>query len=226
MNSANKLTCVLFDLDGTLVDTANDLVNALNVALVEHQLPPVSAEVVKPYISFGASSMLQHSIQDPLSAEQQTQVLDTLLTYYQDNIANSSRLYAGMETTLAKIEDSGLKWGVITNKRRRFTEPLLQALNLTSRLACMISGDTTAYSKPHAAPMLAACTSAGVLANECVFIGDAYHDIAAGRAVHMRTLVATYGYLHAEDQPETWGADALMPTPSHISDWIDTVLCH
>ncbi len=131
-----------------------------------------------------------------------------------------------MSDTLANIEEKNLKWGVITNKRERFTLPLMNALNLTERAACVISGDTTANSKPHPEPMLMGCQIAQVSTQECVYIGDARHDISAGLAVNMKTLVATYGYLQPDDQPELWGADALVDSPSQITTWIDSTLCH
>lgn len=226
MEQSFKLSCVLFDLDGTLVDTSADLVNALNVALQQHQHEPVEAAAVTPYISFGAASMIQHSIKLPISAAEQAEILDTLLTHYLHHIAQHSQLYPGMAQTLEKIEALGLKWGVITNKRQRFTTPLMDALQLSARAACTISGDTTAFSKPHPAPMLAACALAKVAPEECVYIGDASHDITAGRAAKMKTLAATYGFLHHQDNPETWGADALVTSPTHIAHWIEQTLCH
>lgn len=218
MSSLFKLSCVLFDLDGTLVDSSADLIAALNAALVEYEFPPVAAEPVRPYISYGAAAMIKQSV--TASDAVQADMLDFFLHYYQHNIATHSALFPGMMATLDTIEALGLKWGVITNKRQRFTDPLMDALNLTQRAACIISGDTTPFSKPHPAPMLAGCVQAGVVARECVFIGDASHDIAAGRAAEMKTLVATYGFLKADDQPELWGADHLVNSPQHINEWI------
>lgn len=226
MSARFKLSCVLFDLDGTLVDTSQDLITALNFALQAHGHATVQGDAIKPYISFGAPTMIQHSLQISISAEQQLQIQATLLNYYLEHIACHSQLFPGMATTLLAIEQLGLKWGVITNKKQRFTLPLMQALNLSHRSACIISGDSTQFSKPHAMPMLAGCQAAGVSAEECVYIGDASHDIAAGRGVKMKTLAATYGFLHASDTPDTWGADALVASPAHITDWINTTLCH
>ncbi|NOT84711.1 MAG: HAD-IA family hydrolase [Methylococcaceae bacterium] len=226
MPSPFKLSCVLFDLDGTLVDTSADLIAALNTALQQYQFASVAAEGVKPYISYGAVAMIKHSVAASVSDELQAEILKAFLHYYQHNIATHSVLFPGMVETLNAIEALGLKWGVITNKRQRFTDPLMAALNLTHRAACIISGDTTPYSKPHPQPMLAGCLKAGVTAKDCVFIGDASHDIAAGRAADMKTLVATYGFLKPDDQPEHWGADHLVASPSHINDWIKAAICH
>ncbi len=225
--SANfKLSCVLFDLDGTLVDTAPDLIACLNHTLAAYGLNTVNAELVKPFISFGALAMINASVEQSVSESQRTELLETMLNRYENNIAEHTVFFTGMVETLAHIEQLGLKWGVVTNKRKRFTDPLMDALNLTHRAACIISGDSTANPKPHPEPMLAACQQAGVNPRECVYIGDASHDITAGKNVDMKTLAAVYGYIKVNDNPETWGADALIDSPEQLTTWINTVLCH
>lgn len=225
MPATFKLSCVLFDLDGTLVDTAPDLVACLNKALTEHGYALASPGFVKPYISFGAAAMIKACVGDSTSAQQQAAILETALDFYQANIAEHSRFFTGITEVLDLIESEGLKWGVVTNKRKRFTEPLMSALNLTNRAACIISGDSTAHPKPHVEPMLTACRQAGVSPTECVYIGDASHDIVAGNNAQMRTLAALYGYLKPDDQPEAWGADGLIASPEHLFDWINSALC-
>jgi phosphoglycolate phosphatase len=218
------LTCVLFDLDGTLVDTAPDLIACLNIALTEHGFAPAPYQQVRPFISFGAEAMIKHS--SAASAHQHhTQILETMLNIYENNIVQHGGFFAGIAETLHYIETHGLKWGVVTNKRERFTQPLMQALALTNRAACIISGDTTNNSKPHPEPMLEACKRAKVIPEQCVYIGDARHDITAGKNANMKTLAAVYGYLTETDQPEQWGADDLVTAPAQISAWIESVLC-
>ncbi len=224
MTADFKLSCVLFDLDGTLVDTAPDLISCLNLALNVHGFDAATTEIVKPFISHGAMAMInasQPSIDDLLKAD----ILDTMLSHYQDNIAEHTVFFSGMADTLAAIEAQGLKWGVVTNKRERFTNPLMDALKLTDRAACIVSGDTTANPKPHPEPMLLACKQADVNPQECVYIGDARHDITAGKNAQMKTLAALYGYINPGDAPETWGADALIESPEQISTWIDALTC-
>lgn len=221
-----KLSCVLFDLDGTLVDTAPDLIACLNKALSLYSLPAASAELIKPFISYGAKAMITASQKTTIDEKIQSRILETLHDFYQDNIAVHSVFFSGMLETLDSIEAQGLKWGVVTNKLERFTNPLMDALNLTGRAACVISGDTAAKPKPHPEPMLAACKQARVKPEECVYIGDAAHDIAAGKSAGMKTLVALYGYLKPGDKPETWGADALIESPVQISEWIGSKRCH
>jgi len=221
-----KLSCVLFDLDGTLVDTAPDLVLCLNKALSEHGLMTVKAGTIKHYISFGALAMINGSVDHSISDAVRADILDTMLDLYENNIAEHTVFFKGMADTLDAIEAQGLKWGVVTNKRERFTNPLMAALNLNDRAACIISGDTTGNPKPHIEPMLAACKKAAVMPFECVYIGDAPHDITAGKNAQMKTLAALYGYINPGDTPETWGADALIESPEQLTAWINSALCH
>ncbi|MEY3287916.1 MAG: hypothetical protein RLZZ419_158 [Pseudomonadota bacterium] len=224
MSTDFKLSCVLFDLDGTLVDTAPDLVLCLNKALSLHGFMTVTAAAVKPAISFGAVAMINDSLHKSISDALRADILETMLDLYQNNIAVHTVFFKGMSDTLDAIEAQGLKWGVVTNKRQRFTSPLMAALKLTDRAACIISGDTTANPKPHVEPMFAACKKAGVSPLECVYIGDAPHDITAGKNAKMKTLAALYGYINPGDTPETWGADALIESPEQLALWIRAAL--
>jgi len=224
MSTDFKLSCVLFDLDGTLVDTAPDLISCLNKALNAHGFETVAPDLIKPFISYGAAAMINAS--RPLSDDElKADILETMLNLYQNNIAEHTVFFSGIVDTLNAIEAQGLKWGVVTNKRERFTNPLMDALKLTDRAACIVSGDTTANPKPHSDPMLEACKQAGVNPKECVYIGDALHDITAGKSVEMKTLAALYGYIKPDDTPESWGADALIESPDQISTWIASLSC-
>jgi len=157
-----KLSCVLFDLDGTLVDTAPDLILCLNKALKSHGLKTVATDAIKPFISFGAVAMINESLSRSIPEKLKADILETMLDLYQNNIAEHTVFFKGMSDTLDAIEAQGLLWGVVTNKRQRFTNPLMEALKLTDRAACIISGDTTGNPKPHVEPMLAACKQAAV----------------------------------------------------------------
>lgn len=218
-----RLDCVLFDLDGTLVDTAPDLVACLNDALVAHGYGPVDHDAVKPAISLGAMAMINVAVGD-MAADCSQRMLDFMLDCYERNIARHSRFFEGIDEVLHAIEQRGLKWGVVTNKRQRFTTPLMAALGLDQRAACVVSGDTTAFSKPHPEPMRFACRQAEVAAENCIYIGDAAHDIAAGKQANMKTVAAVYGYLKDDDKPEQWGADALINHPRQLLNWIDAAL--
>lgn len=214
------LHCVLFDLDGTLLDTAPDLIACLQEALQEHGYAPVSEAALRPFVSFGAQAMIAHSVASTVSEQRQAEILHTMLALYEANILRHTAFFAGIERILDFIEANNLPWGIVTNKRERFTLPLLTALNLHTRVACVISGDSTANPKPHAEPMLLACEQIGVQPQHCVYIGDAAHDIIAGKQAGMQTLAALYGYLKVTDKPENWGADALISSPYHLLDWL------
>lgn len=224
MSAKFNLACVLFDLDGTLVDTAPDLIACLNKALETHGFNPVSSQRVKPFISYGAAAMISKSIKVDDKVIH-NKILESMLMFYQNNIAEHSAFFSGMDDTLDIIEALDLKWGIVTNKRERFSIPLVKALNLSERSACLISGDTMANSKPHPEPMLEACSQIDVNPEECVYIGDALHDIEAGKNAKMKTLAATYGYLKPDDTPDSWGADALIDSPEQLITWI-TETCH
>lgn len=218
-----KLDCVLFDLDGTLVDTAPDLIACLNRTLAAHGFPEAAADGVRPLISHGALAMIRHCAE--VEQAEAERMLEFMLNQYEDNIADYSRLFDGLADSLQAIEAKGLKWGVVTNKKRRFTEPLLAALGLRQRAACVISGDSTPSSKPNPEPMFAACREAGVAPENCVYLGDAAHDITAGKRANMKTLAAVYGYLKTDDVPESWGADGLIERPQQLMEWIQAQIC-
>jgi len=220
MNNEFGLSCVLFDLDGTLLNTAPDLTMALNKALTHFNFPEVSVSAITPYISYGAAVMIETALKQEVSDAIKADILEWLLNYYENHIADYTQLYTGMPELLVTLEAKGIPWGVVTNKRERMTHPLMQALGLSDRSACIICGDTTAHSKPHPEPMLTACRQIQVSPAECLYIGDAQHDITAGKAANMKTLAATYGYLKPDDKPQDWGADALIHQPDEILDWI------
>jgi len=200
-----KIKTVLFDLDGTLADTAPDLAAALN------------------HVSHGGMALItlgfgvDHPEFDALYKE--------LLQYYQDNIANETTLFSGMHELLLELEQKNINWGIVTNKPGWLTEPLLDALNLTSRAATIVSGDTLEQRKPHPAPLLHACNQAGSKAEECLYIGDAERDIEAGNRAGMHTIIASFGYIDESDTPADWGADELIESPQAIIPIIDSLNC-
>jgi len=211
---------VLFDLDGTLVDTAPDLAFALNGTLIESGRTALPFDAIRPVVSHGGSALLRLAYGESLEAAAFARVRDRFLALYRENLARESRLFAGMESLLATLEARGLTWGVVTNKPSWLTEPLLDALALRERAASVVSGDTLAQSKPHPAPLLHACREAGSEPAACLYIGDAERDIEAGRRAGMRTLVAAFGYLGAGDDPEAWGADGVIAEPGEVLTWL------
>jgi len=215
------IRAVLFDLDGTLADTAPDLGHALNLLRERHGLPPLSAEAIRPQASHGARGLLGLGFgltpEDPGFKA----LREEFLELYAANICLHTRLFPGTAELLEQLERRHILWGVVTNKPARFTEPLLQALGLAQRAACVVSGDTCANSKPHPEPMLLASRQTGVPPQACLYVGDAERDVEAAEAAGMPALVARYGYLDAHDQPETWGAHGMVDHPREILEYLE-----
>lgn len=211
---------VLFDLDGTLADTAPDLAYALNGVLVEQGRAPLPLDVIRPAASHGGITLIRRGFGEDHPEEETLRL--RLLDIYQANIARETRLFPGMAEVLAGIEARGLNWGVVTNKPGWLTEPLLAALELSQRAACIVSGDTCEQRKPHPQPILHACRQAGSEARECLYVGDAERDIEAGRRAGAHTLAALFGYIGEDDRPQAWRADALIEQPEEILAWLDS----
>ncbi len=217
-----RMTAVLLDLDGTLLHTAPDLIAAANAALTEAGIAERPSRELTPRVSGGAAAMLGCAADDIARTGQDFDTLmQRMLTLYEAGIACRSRFYAGMETVLDTLEQRGIPWGIVTNKHSRFTHPLLMALGIDHRPACIISGDTTAERKPHPLPLLEACRQLRTAPQTCVYVGDAKRDIEAGQRAGMATLVALYGYLADDDQPECWGANGLLQHPGDLIAWLD-----
>lgn len=220
-----RIRTVLFDLDGTLLDTAPDLAYALNETLKLAGRPPLPFETIRPVVSHGGLALIRLGFGlEPEDPEFQTH-RGRLLSLYRNHLARETRPFPGMYELLDALEQRGLNWGVVTNKPAWLTDPLLQALELFERAACVISGDTLTERKPHPAPMLLACKCTGSSPEECLYVGDAKRDIEAGRNAGMATLVALFGYIGAEDDPHTWSADGLVETPGEILSWLDNAKC-
>ncbi|MEW6589729.1 MAG: HAD-IA family hydrolase [Pseudomonadota bacterium] len=207
------IRAVLFDLDGTLVDTAPDLGHALNLQRTRHGLAPLPDELIRPQASHGARGLLGLGFGVQPDDAKFPAMREEFLELYAANICRHSRPFDGILELLAAIEARGLKWGVVTNKPARFTEPLMSLLDLAERAACIVSGDTCPQPKPHPAPMLAAAELCGAGPGACLYLGDAERDIEAARAAGMPALVAAWGYLDATDTPHTWGALAEIRHP-------------
>lgn len=221
MLDARPLSCVLFDLDGTLLDTAPDLIASLNVALLTENMLPVAVDFMRPYISCGAETMIKQSLKGNASPQAHQRILHKMLDHYLQNIAMYTRFFKGMETVLDTLELKHIKWGVVTNKLQRFTKPLMQALQLKHRATCIISGDSTDNIKPHPKPIYVACQQAKVTPDTCIYVGDSLSDIEAGNRAGTKTLAVTYGYLKPDDRPDSWGATALIKQPSDLMLWIN-----
>src|SRR5450830_950172 len=211
-----KPTVVLFDLDGTLVDTAPDLGLALNLQLQRHGYPALPISAIRPYASHGSKGLLklgfgltpEHALFDSMRIE--------YLNLYDEVFLTSPILFAGMDNVLAAIEANRQAWGIVTNKPKRFTQRLIAAIGLDQRVGCVVSGDDAARPKPYPDTLNLACKNLGVAATDCIYVGDAARDIEAGKAAGMKTVVALYGYIEASDQAETWGGDFYIHQPKDL----------
>lgn len=214
------IQAVLFDLDGTLVDTAPDLGYALNLQRARHGLAPLPENTIRPQASHGARGLLGVGFGVGPDDVRFAALREEFLELYAANICHHSQPFPGILDLLDAIEARGLKWGVVTNKPARFTEPLMSLLDLAERAACIVSGDTCPQPKPHPAPMLAAAELCGAAPAACLYLGDAERDIEAARAAGMPALVAAWGYLDAGDQPHAWGAHAEIRHPTDTLDYL------
>ncbi len=220
MRGPDPVRCVLFDLDGTLVDTAPDLAFCLNALRAEQGLVPMDFAAIRPHVSHGARALVRAGFGIDIDDEGFEPLRARLLELYEGNLARKSRLFAGMDALLDALTERVLPWGVVTNKPGWLTRPLLDALGLSARAACIVSGDTTPHSKPHPEPLLHASRLVGLPPSACLYVGDAHRDIEAGRGAGMRTLVARFGYLDAGDDPASWEADGQIDHPLAILDWL------
>ena len=215
------IAAVLFDLDGTLLDTAQDMGNALNRLLLAHGRAAMPLSELRPHVSQGAGKLICVGFDCAPETPEMEYLLPQFLAYYAADLSRHTGLFAGMEPLLQRIENQPMPWGIVTNKPAHLTLPLLQALQLRQRAACVVSGDTLATRKPHPAPMRYASKQIGVPCQSCLYIGDDRRDIEAGRSAGMYTLAAAYGYIGADDSPGAWQADGVIHSPQEIHAWLD-----
>jgi phosphoglycolate phosphatase len=213
---------ILFDLDGTLADTAPDLAAAVNLLRAERGLALTPYELLRPTASAGARGMIGAAFGLLPHDEGFEELKNSFLDNYESAIAVHSRLFDGVAELLAGLEASGLAWGIVTNKPARFTDALVPLIGL-GHAGCVISGDTTPYSKPHPEPLLEAARRIGIPPQQCWYVGDDLRDIQAGAAAGMRTVACAWGYC-GNLEPATWGADYLLASPQALLELLQSVL--
>ncbi|MGD2117301.1 MAG: HAD-IA family hydrolase [Chromatiales bacterium] len=212
------IEAVFFDLDGTLADTAQDLAYALNETLRHHGHRPLAYEKIRPVVSYGGTALIRLGFgiePDHVEFENYRQFL---LGVYEQHLCLNTRLFDGMDEVLEQLEQRGIPWGVVTNKPAWLTDPLMQQMGLTSRAACIVSGDTCRHNKPHPEPVLHACRLTGAEPANSYYVGDAERDIEAGRAAGCITVAALFGYLTDQDDPTSWHADLSINQPLELLD--------
>jgi phosphoglycolate phosphatase len=218
MNTRHAL--VLFDLDGTLIDSAPDLAGAANAMRAARGMQALPLEVLRPMVGAGARGMVglalgvrpDHADYEALRGE--------FLERYERAMLVHTAVFAAMLPVLDRLDSTGRRWGIVTNKAERFTQTIVAGLGLQQRAAAVVCGDTTPHSKPHPAPLVEAARRAGVHAGQCIYVGDDARDMQAGRAAGMTTLAAAWGYLGQGEPIEAWGADAVLAEPAALLHWL------
>jgi N-acetyl-D-muramate 6-phosphate phosphatase len=219
MKPTAPYAALLFDLDGTLLDTAPDLAWALNTLLQEHQLPPLEYASIRTQVSNGATAVLRLGF-PTADAARFDELRPRFLQIYRDNLTRATRLFPGFETVLAQLEAHHIPWGIITNKPAAFTEPLLQQLGLYQRASCVLSGDSLPVQKPHPLPLLTAAQRLGVEPTRCIYVGDALRDAQAARSANMVAIGARFGYIDAAEDLNAWPVDAWIEQPLDLLEWV------
>lgn len=215
-----RVTAVLFDLDGTLADSAGDLALALNMIRESRGLPPMPAAELRPYASSGARGLLHRGMGVTPEHPEYDSLRATFLENYAGCLARNTVLFDGVPAVLDAIEARGLRWGIVTNKHTRFTNGVVAALKLVPRSAVVVSGDSTPHPKPHPAPLLHAAQAMAVEPARCVYVGDDLRDVEAGNAAGMATLVAGYGYMGVGGDAHRWPATGWLDRPLDLLAWL------
>lgn len=210
------IEAVLFDLDGTLVDTAPDMGAALNNLLIEESLAPIPLDIIRPYVSQGGLVLTRLGFSEHVDESEIEPLRLRYLDHYRAIVADNSVLFDCFEKVLASLEDQGVPWGIVTNKPQWLTTPLLEHMALNQRAAVVICGDTLEKRKPHPLPLIVAAETIGIACENCVYIGDDKRDVDAGRAANMKTLIAAYGYISQDTNLDEWQAEGVIEHPLDI----------
>ena len=216
----NKVRVVLFDLDGTLIDSAPDLAGSANQMRVARGLPALPFEQLRPLAGAGARGMLGAAFGVLPTAPEYADLKQEFLDRYEQRMLQETRVFNLVIGMLEALQARQVLWGIVTNKAERFALPLTRALGLHQGAVAVIGGDTTPHLKPHPAPLLEAARRAGVAAHQCIYVGDDERDIVAGRAAGMRTVAAAWGYLGHGSTISTWGADLTIDQPHALLNWL------
>lgn len=211
--NGGSLQAVLFDLDGTLVDSAPDLGAAVDEMRTDRGLPPLPMAKYRPMAGAGARGMLGVAFGITPDAVEFEAMREEFFVRYERRMLTGTHAFEGIPELLQALHKCGLRWGVVTNKQRRFTEPLTAALPLFATAGAIVSGDSTPHSKPHPEPLFEAARRLGVPPEACIYVGDDERDIIAGRAAGMRTVAAAYGYMGTRADAALWNADATITSP-------------
>ena len=218
--AAAPVALVLFDLDGTLADTAPDLAGAVNACLRARGRDALPISELRPWASHGARGLLHRAFALAPGDSAYEDLRVEFLQRYEARLCEATTLFAGVEQLLAQLDDAGLRWGIVTNKVARLTDPLVRQLGLDRRAACVVSGDTAARPKPDPAPIVHALQACRCSATAGVYVGDDRRDIEAGRAAGVGTCAVAYGYSASRDDIHGWRADHIIEQPGELLHWV------
>ncbi|OOR88580.1 HAD-IA family hydrolase [Moraxella bovis] len=221
MTSTTKLNAVLFDLDGTLIDTAPDFIRIIKLMCAKHNHPCPTDTAIREQVSAGARAMVRLMFGDELmnvadTDERMLAYRQEFLDLYEQDICVDSRLFDGLDSLLDTLENKGVAWGIVTNKPRYLAEQLLDKLDLAKRCAVLVCPDDVANTKPDPEPMFLACKKLNIDPKNCIYVGDHIRDIQAGRASGMMTVAVGFGYIVPDENPHEWGADKVVDTPDEL----------
>ena len=211
-----RLAAVLFDLDGTLIDSAPDLAGACNDMRVARNLPRLPLDHFRPMVGSGARGMVGRAFEVTPDDERNEELREEFLKRYEVRMTRQTRVFPLMVPVLLRLSQSRMPWGIVTNKATRFAVPLVRTLQLDRQTATLVCGDTVAHSKPHPAPLLEASRQMNVSPEQCVYVGDDLRDVEAGRAAGMLTVAAGWGYLGLGEPIDSWGADHVVASPRNL----------
>jgi N-acetyl-D-muramate 6-phosphate phosphatase len=217
-----RARAVLFDLDGTLLDTAPDMVGALNRLRREEGEGSLALEQVRPFVSHGARALVQIGFPQATGAAFEA-LRRRFLDIYREGLSRETRVYDGVAEALTQLESAGIAWGIVTNKPGWLTAPLLEQLALHHRAGVIVSGDTLEQRKPHPAPLLHAAEKLAVPAVHCIYVGDAERDVQAANAAGMRVFVALFGYIPEHECPHDWPANGWLESPVEMARWLGSL---
>ncbi len=214
------LQAVLFDLDGTLVDSAPDLAGAANDLRAEHGHPPLDYAVLRPLVGSGARGMVGAAFGARPGDAGYEHLRARFLEIYGGRLLRETAVFAEVWTVIDALEGTGLRWGIVTNKAEHLALQVAAGLGLHPRAGVLVGGDTTPHAKPHPAPLLEAARRLSVEPERCIYVGDDHRDVLAGRAAGMAPLAAAWGYLGAGEPVHAWGADAVLDAPTQLLQWL------
>ena len=219
--AASTIQAVLFDLDGTLVDSAPELGAAADKMRTDRGLPALPLDRYRPMAGAGARGMLGIAFDITPEAPQFAAMREEFFMNYEARMLSNTQVFDGVATLIEALEGQGLMWGIVTNKSKRFTEPLVRSIPAFASAGAVVSGDTTPHAKPHPEPLFEAARRLGLEPGRCIYVGDDERDIVAGRAAGMRTVAATYGYMGARADATLWQADGTIASPIQLLQWLN-----